>query len=149
MRFTVARFSDQTLPPIGSLASSAAAEGLDFVARTLDDWLTSANAFDGPSEVFYLAWSNHSVVGMCGLNEDPFLEPGSRIGRLRHLYVAPATRRRGVGSALVAACVASATDSFVRIRLRTFDADADTFYRSIGFIRVDEPNATHSMVLSP
>ncbi len=113
----------------------------------MDDWRTGTNAFDGPSELFYLAWVGYSVVGMCGLNEDPFLEPGSRVGRLRHLYVAPASRRRGVGSALVAACLSSATDSFVRIRLRTLDADADTFYRSIGFIRVDEPNATHSLVL--
>lgn len=144
MSFTVSRHSGPAPPPLQPLAIAATAEGFAFVARTLDQWSLGTNAFDRPGEIFYLARSGDDVVGMCGLNRDPFLGPHTDIGRLRHLYVLPSMRRVGIGAGLVAACLESGALSFARIRLRTFDADADRFYLSVGFLRTDEPEATHS-----
>lgn len=149
MSFTVTRHSGPASPPLQPLAIAATEEGLAFVARTLDQWNLGTNAFDLPDEVFYLAWSGGDVIGMCGLNRDPFLGPHTDVGRLRHLYVLPTMRRLGIGSRLVAACLESGALSFARIRLRTFDAGADRFYLSVGFLRTGEPQATHSWIPGP
>lgn len=147
MGATVSLFSSSTPPPIESLAGAASAEGLEFVTRTLDEWNDGTNAFDRPGEAFFLACLDGDAVGMCGLNRDPFLSPDSGVGRLRHLYVRPSLRRQGVGARLVAACLDSGASSFTRIRLRTFDPRADRFYLLMGFVRVDEPEATHSWTI--
>ena len=49
---------------------------------------------------------------------DPYL-PGGRVGRVRHLYVAAAFRRRGIGAGLVEAVIRTAHGTFDRLRLRT------------------------------
>lgn len=82
------------------------------------------------------------VVGVCGLNRDPY-DDDAATGRVRHLYVADAARRDGVGTALVRAVEDAARGSFTRLRLRTLNPRAARFYEAIGYIAVDEPACTH------
>jgi GNAT superfamily N-acetyltransferase len=117
------------------------------VKRTLEEWSDGSNRFDHPGEAFYIASDGGRVMGMCGLNIDPYLATGE-VGRLRHLYVTAAHRRLGVGSALVDACLNHAGRAFARVRLRTFDRDASRFYLSMGFVLIDESDATHSMEIA-
>ena len=84
---------------------------------------------------------------MCGLNVDPYLDDPT-VGRIRHLYVLPSFRRSGVGTEVVTACLDLATRNFARVRLRTFDPSAAAFYTAMGFVEVDEPQATHGMWLT-
>ncbi|MDJ0953267.1 MAG: GNAT family N-acetyltransferase [Acidimicrobiia bacterium] len=128
---------------LGSLPASARAENHRFVARTVGEWASGTNRFDRPGERFLLARAAAVTVGMCGLNIDPFAGDPT-IGRIRHLYVAPEHRRRGIGRRLVADCLDAAKPTFVRVRLRTFDPDAAAFYLALGFAAVDEEDATHS-----
>jgi 8-oxo-dGTP diphosphatase len=117
----------------------------DFAAmrRMRDDWNSGANRFDRPGEVVFEARVGSRLAGICGLNRDPYAD-SPEVGRVRHLYVDPAFRRRGVGRALVAQIVDAAACSFARLRLRTLRADADLFYVAIGFQRVaDAPDVTH------
>jgi N-acetylglutamate synthase-like GNAT family acetyltransferase len=81
---------------------------------------------------------------MCGLNVDPYVDD-STVGRLRHLYVHPDHRRRGVAAALVDRCLVDAGETFARVRLRTSSPVADAFYRSIGFEAIDDEDATHAV----
>ena len=144
--FTVTSVRSGQKPELGRLSESAAAEGFHFVKRAHDAWRRGGNRFDRPGEGFFVALAIDEVVGMCGLNIDPYLD-GPSVGRLRHLYVAPEARRRGVGRRLVMACLDLANGHFLRVRLRTFEADAIRLYESMGFRRIDEPDATHTLEL--
>jgi len=100
--------------------------------------------FDQPGEVLLGAFSGPQLLGLCGLNIDPYLE-NPRVGRLRHLFVAKAGRGKGVGSALVRAILTYAQDHFAIVRLRT-DADMrGAFYASFGFRPIEDENATHQL----
>jgi GNAT superfamily N-acetyltransferase len=148
MGSSIERFEGNNPPPVRSLAASASVEGYGFVDRTLMEWKAGDNRFDRPGEVFYLATTGGHVVGMCGLNIDPYPDSEGEVGRLRHLYVAPEHRRTGIGRSLVDACLAVGLQRFGRVRLRTFDQNAADFYTAIGFVRVEEPQATHSISLT-
>ena len=135
-----------TLEPwIEPMAAEAAAEGFGFVDRLVREWQSGENTFCAAGERFVLARVDDRTVGICGLNRDASAPDGAT-GRLRHLYVRPAWRRRGVGKALVEEVLGSAPSSFSRVRLRTDDAAAGAFYRALGFAGSTEPNATHVYV---
>lgn len=131
-------------PDLTVLRREGMAEGHHFIERTLTEWDDGSNRFDMNGEGFFIARSNQTVVGMCGLNIDPFLTDPT-IGRIRHLYVLPSFRRRGIGKKLMEACLHLAQSSCDRVRLRTFDGQPADFYVSIGFNTVEEDTATHSL----
>jgi GNAT superfamily N-acetyltransferase len=72
------------------------------------------------------------VVGVCGLNIDPYTA-NEGVGRVRHLYVLSAFRRRGVGRGLTAAVIEAARGRFGQLRLRTANPEAARLYEAIGF----------------
>lgn len=117
-----------------SLLTESVAEGYKFVARLCDEWISGDNRFAGPGEALFVAQNLTGLVGVCGLNRDPYVDDPS-IGRVRHLYVLPAFRRQGVGRALVRGVMDAASLHFRSLRLRTTPA-ADSFYRALGFQRV-------------
>ena len=120
--------------PVGfdALVEEARASGFDALPRMRLAWQDRSNRFDREGEGLWAATQDGGLVGICGLNVDPYLED-DRIGRLRHLYVAHAARRRGVGRALVAEALAQAPDRFAWVRLRTHDVGAARFYDCLGF----------------
>lgn len=140
----VFQFSGVEQPELDGLLEASLAERHDLVRRTLEDWEQGVNRFDGPGEVFFLATFDGATVGMCGLNVDPFVDD-PKVGRIRHLYVLPEFRREHIGRRLVEACLAEADGVFERIRLRTFDASAISFYEALGFATTDEETATHTI----
>lgn len=132
----------ETPPPIGALADLASSEGYNFVARTLAEWQSGQNRFDQHNECFMLAHVGDEVVGMCGLNQDPYIDDAG-VGRLRHLYVHPDYRSEKLGARLVAGCMAFAATRFEVVRLRTPGPRADVFYDKLGFERSDSATASH------
>ncbi len=140
-------YSGPEPPPIAGLAAEANDEGIRFVQRTIDAWRSGENRFDHPGEAFFLVRDEDEVVGMCGLNIDPFVDLPS-VGRVRHLYVSPSRRREGLGTVLVLSVIDAAADRFDSLRLRTYDPVADAFYVEVGFARRDHESATHTMDLT-
>jgi len=131
---------------LDGLVRGSEAEGLRFLKRLRDEWESGANCFRGHGEVLMLAYHRTTLVGVCGLNRDPFTsEPG--VARLRHLYVARTHRRDGVGTALVERCLERARHDFHRIRLRAASAAAGRFFLAIGFVGSRETHATHTLGL--
>jgi GNAT superfamily N-acetyltransferase len=47
---------------------------------------------------------NGQLVGVCGLNRDPFSQQ-PRAGRIRHLYISERHRRRGIGQQLLVSVI--------------------------------------------
>lgn len=105
------------------------------------------NRFDRLGETLLVAESAGRVVGVCGLNVDPYAaRPG--IGRVRHLYVLIADRRRGTGARLVGAIMESARGHFATLRLRTNNPAAARLYERLGFARADGvADCTHVLEL--
>jgi GNAT superfamily N-acetyltransferase len=114
------------------LVSEGTAQGFRFLARLVEDWQSGRNRFAGPGEGLWSAGTAGRVVGIGGLNADPFsADPG--VGRLRHLYVVAAFRGRGIGRALVSRVLVEAQGRFQIIRLRTNEPGASAFYSALGF----------------
>ncbi len=127
------------------LARSADAESIAFVARLRRDWHAGANRFDLPGEALFEARGDGRLLGIGGLNRDPY-SGDDEVGRVRHVYVLPAARRSGVGRRLVEAVVEAARGTFGVLRLRTTTEAGDRFYRALGFEpTADEADATHRL----
>jgi ribosomal protein S18 acetylase RimI-like enzyme len=117
---------------LSALVADGEQSGVRFVRRLVDDWASHANRFDRPGEALYAATLDGQLVGVCGLNVDPYTdEPG--VGRVRHLYVLRAHRRLGIGQRLVEAVVDAARGRFERLRLSTQNPAAAGLYERLGF----------------
>lgn len=133
---------------IECLALSARNEGFRFLDRLLKDYRSGANTFAKPGEVLCAIREGGRLVGIGGLNIDPF-DGSGRTGRLRRLYVDPAFRGRGVGRALVCALEAVAVQHFCTLRLFTDDSDASRFYQSLGYTAVSsDAKASHQKIFT-
>ena len=143
----IEQVNDLPIDKLSSLVTEAADTGFHALARLVAEWQSGRNRFDRRGEAIFIATENGHIVGVCGLNRDPYLGDPT-VGRLRHLYVAVDHRRKGIGSRLVRAIVAEARGRFVRLRLRTDSPDADTFYRSLGFTAFTaEPACSHNVMI--
>jgi GNAT superfamily N-acetyltransferase len=145
---TVARLRELPLDALDVLVIESEQAGSTFVRRLVDEWRSGANRFDRPGEALFGAWLDGRLVGVCGLNVDPYsAEP--RVGRVRHLYVLTDGRRSGVGRELVAAVIAASRASFDTLRLSTTNPAAARLYESLGFrpTRGAVGDASHVMTL--
>jgi len=133
---------------LNPLVVEAAATGFHGLSRLLTEWQSGQNRFDQPGEAIFIATENGNIVGVCGLNSDPYLDDPT-VGRVRHLHVALDHRRNGIGTQFVRAVMGVAMGRFARLRLRTDSPDADAFYRSLGFVRfAAEAACSHQVVLN-
>ena len=115
---------------------------VQFLTRFVGDLRASAAALDTPREFFLGAMIDDRIIGVGGVTPDPYVDDPTT-GRIRHLYVAAASRRRGVGAALMRALEARACQQYDRLRLRTDTRDAATFYERLGYVPVNHDTATH------
>lgn len=139
-----------TLPhDITELLWSERDEGHTLVLRLVNDWKDGSNRFDATGEIAIEARVADRLVGVGGLNRDPYLSD-PRVGRLRHVYVSPDVRGTGVGRALVEELVERARGHFERVRLRTVTPEGSRFYVALGFQPTpDEQDSTHAIVFTP
>ena len=127
---------------IDMLEAESEADGFRMIARLRTEWNEGTNRFDREGEVLFGAHLDGRLIGVGGLNRDPY-RPDPKIGRVRHLYVLQDHRRLGVGRALVEMVVDHARARFSALRLWT--DRAGSFYERIGFRPVSEDRATHRL----
>lgn len=134
-----------TLPDgLGLLVQSGSDEGFMFMPRLMREWHSGENRFEAPGEALLCVRVDAKLAGICGLNIDRYTGD-TRTGRVRHLYVSPEHRGRGLGTMLVSDIIALARVHFSWLRLRT--PQAGRFYERLGFERCDDLEATHIMKL--
>ena len=134
------------LPPqIAVLEREAVAEGFRLLTRLASEWHSGANRFNAPGECLMAAYLAQQLVGIGGLSVDPFTHPST--GRLRRVYVVPASRGQQIGRRLVSALLAHAALHFESVRLYSDTAEASIFYLRCGFTRIEDAQATHSVQL--
>jgi len=139
------KLQDVSPDRVGDLLVDSEAAGSRIVRRLMDEWADGTNRFEWPGESLFAAWVVGRLVGVCGLNVDPYAGD-DRVGRVRHLYVLTSFRGRGVGRQLVLRVIDSAGSRFDRLRLRTNNEAAARLYMAIGF-RADDEGSTCTHVL--
>ena len=135
------------LPPpwdsLMPLVEASRAEGLRFLLRFKDEYLSGQARFDYTGDALLGAYEGAELIGLCGLTHDPY-GAGASVGRVRHLYVRPEWRRRGIGRRLLEEIEHRASETFDSLVLRTDSMTASQFYRAVGFERIAEAGtATH------
>lgn len=131
---------------ISALADAANREGYWFVQRTIDEWNSGANRFSLPGEKLFGLMQATELVGIGGLNLDPYTGEKS-CGRVRHLYIGQVYRHRGYATLLMDAIINSARINFTVLRLYTDNPAAAVFYQSLGFQKTEDYKASHILVL--
>jgi ribosomal protein S18 acetylase RimI-like enzyme len=147
MKPRIVRVRELRPDQIGELVTESEQAGLRLVRRLSDDWISGGNRFERTGEALFAAVRAHRIVGVCGLNIDPY-STSVDVGRVRHLYVLIASRKQGIGSRLVIEVTAAARGTFNRLQLRTDDPTAAGLYERHGFRRCEtDPSATHVLDL--
>ncbi|WP_274436528.1 GNAT family N-acetyltransferase [Alicyclobacillus sp. ALC3] len=140
---------DLNVDDVYPLVLESKKEGFRFVGRFYDEYVSGANRFDRDGEALFVARKLNQIVGICGLNRDPYSQ-FANVGRVRRLYVHTDSRKYGVGRRLVSNAILEARRFYATLVLRTDNPVADQFYRAIGFSTYHAPdNATHWLSLNP
>jgi len=126
------------------LLADAGAEGLALLARLRDEWLSGALRFERSGEILLGVWGAGKLIGVGGVSLDPYA-PEARLGRVRHVYVRPGARGRGIGAALIDRLVAHSRAHFAWLRLRAQPRSAP-LYERLGFEPYAAPDATHRLI---
>lgn len=125
-----------------ALKAESEAEKFHMLYRLEERWRSGDNRFNAPGEKLLGAFVNNRLIGVCGINCDPFSQH-PRAGRIRHLYVSENYRRSGAGRRLLAALMKDADRWFDFINTHAPET-AHGFYQRIGFSPVfREPRITH------
>ncbi len=120
---------------MASLVAASIHEGFRFVERLASDWQDGSARFDQAGELFLTAFHGQSVIAIGGLTADPYTGDPA-LGRLRHVYVRPDARRRGLGRRLVTALESAARHWYRAVVLRTDSQAAARFYEALGYERL-------------
>lgn len=114
------------------LIDASLAEGYSFVQRLWDEYQSGVNTFSDGGALLLGVFQNGALIAIGGVHPDPYLNDPA-IGRIRHVYVLPQQRRRGIAGALVRALMERTADTFTTFTLRTFTDHGRAFYAALGF----------------
>ena len=131
---------------IRDLSRVAEAEGFRFVTRFADECANGGVQLDSPGEYFCGVFEEGDLVALGGVTLDPYVDDAG-VGRVRHVFVRPEFRARGVGRMLVDRLEARAQNRYTRLRLRTDRAAAAAFYERLGYRAISNDTATHERAL--
>ncbi len=144
----ITRLSKIELGLINHLVEESLSQDFWFVERLIRAYRSGLNCFDQPGEILLKASVQGAVIGIGGLNRDPYFND-PYIGRLRQLYVESGWRKQGVGRSLVHQIIHEAKQHYHLLTLRTDTLAAAQFYQSLGFkTQPHWEHTTHHLQLS-
>src|SRR5690349_19502347 len=115
---TVRPVENLMLSDLRPLLDESLAEGYGFIQKLWDEYESGVNRFDTGGAILLGAFDGQRLVGVGGVQRDPYLKRDD-VGRIRHLYVLAAYRRQGVGKRLLEALIDHAQAHFTLLTLRT------------------------------
>lgn len=116
---------------ITHLIEESLADGHRHIQRLAQEYKSGENMFSERGEALKAAVHGGKIVGICGLNRDPYSKDED-IGRVRRLYVLKGYRRHGVGKGLMETVVEEAGKHYKVILLFTDNPAANQFYKNWG-----------------
>lgn len=82
------------------LVQESKEEGFKFLKKLINEYENELNTFNKSGECLYGIFQGEKLIGIGGLNADPYTE-NNKIGRLRRFYIAKDYRRIGLGKLLL------------------------------------------------
>lgn len=138
--------TDLVTADLTEILNESTREGFRHIHRLIHDYNEGINRFQLDNEVLFDCRIDHRVIGVCGLNQDPF--SNKDIGRIRRLYVLEEFRGQGVGKRLVEAVIHKARGHYSKLVLRTDNPRAGEFYLGLGFRELqNDEQITHELDL--
>jgi hypothetical protein len=77
---TIERVHDLQPESLAELIAESEQHGLRFVWRLADEWASGVNRFDRTGERLFVAREGERIVGVGGVNIDPYPTPGISAG---------------------------------------------------------------------
>lgn len=134
------------LPPsLEILAHEASSEDFHFLFTLIDEW-RAGKSFNKEGELLLGAFDNDKLVGIAGINQDPYLADPS-IGRVRRFYISKDYRRKGVGKQLLTQIIEHGKTNFTKLTLRTETDRGAAFYEDSGFRKSELKDCSHEMTV--
>jgi len=132
----IKKVSDLNKYDITTILESSLAEGYRFIQKLIDEYKNGTNRFDKNGEILLIVELENKVIGVGGLNIDPYLNE-DQVGRVRHIYIEPKHRGKRIGKQLVKLLVEESRKNFYRLRLFTENPVAEQLYLNVGFKKVE------------
>ena len=109
-------------------------EGFYFLIKLISEYENKINTFNKTGECLYGIFHGEKLIGIGGLNEDPYTE-NNKIGRLRRFYITKDYRRIGLGNLLLKRLLYHAEKYFKVVVLHTDTKQGDAFYIANGVVK--------------
>jgi multimeric flavodoxin WrbA/GNAT superfamily N-acetyltransferase len=123
---------------IEELLSESESFGYQYLTKMINQWRTGENRFSKPNELLIVYKNAEKVIGIGGINEEPYLKKRD-FGRLRDVYVLSQYRRSNIGTQIVEHLIEFGRKHFKTITLRVPEnIEASPFYESLGFLKTGE-----------
>lgn len=116
------------------LVQESKEEGFNFLKKLINEYENKLNTFNKTGECLYGIFQGEKLIGIGGLNEDPYTE-NNKIGRLRRFYISKDYRRIGLGKLLLNQLLSYAEKNFKVVVLHTDTKQGDAFYTVNGFVK--------------
>ncbi|MEB9907032.1 GNAT family N-acetyltransferase [Bacillus anthracis] len=116
------------------LVQESKEEGFKFLQKLINEYENELNTFNKSGECLYGIFQGEKLIGIGGLNADPYTE-NNKIGRLRRFYIAKDYRRIGLGKLLLNKLLSHAEKYFKVVVLHTDTKQGDVFYTANGFVK--------------
>lgn len=116
------------------LVQESKEEGFKFLKKLINEYENELNTFNKSGECLYGIFQGEKLIGIGGLNADPYTE-NNKIGRLRRFYIAKYYRRIGLGKLLLNKLLSHAEKYFKVVVLHTDTKQGDVFYTANGFVK--------------
>lgn len=116
------------------LVQESKEEGFNFLKKLINEYENKLNTFNKTGECLYGIFQGEKLIGIGGLNEDPYTE-NNKIGRLRRFYITKDYRRIGLGNLLLKRLLYHAEKNFKVVVLHTDTKQGDAFYSANGFVK--------------
>ncbi|AOY16250.1 GNAT family N-acetyltransferase [Bacillus sp. ABP14] len=116
------------------LVQESKKEGFNFLIRLISEYENKINTFNKTGECLYGIFQGEKLIGIGGLNEDPYTE-NYKIGRVRRFYISKDYRRIGLGNLLLNQLLSHAEKYFKVVVLYTDTKQGDAFYIANGFVK--------------
>jgi ribosomal protein S18 acetylase RimI-like enzyme len=146
LTFLIFKLHELETSALQALVAESEQEGYRFVRRLAEEYVSGKNRFSKKGEALFAVSHDGDIVGVCGLNQDPYIQ--EEAGRVRHLYVMRAYRKQGAARILLHEVMKMAKGHFAYMTLRTDNPAADALYRSVGFSVSEKfPETTHWLKL--
>ncbi|TEA52998.1 GNAT family N-acetyltransferase [Bacillus sp. BH2] len=116
------------------LVQESKEEGFKFLKKLINEYENELNTFNKSGECLYGIFQGEKLIGIGGLNADPYTE-NNKVGRLRRFYIAKDYRRIGLGKLLLNKLLSHAEKYFKVVVLHTDTKQGDVFYTANGFVK--------------